>query len=67
MAKTLSDLKTEIMTADHTAEEWLRLNNEVDEALLQASEDEAQAFVDSGAGEMLDMTCSAIRTIRDNR
>lgn len=66
MTKKLSDLKVRIMSVEHTAEEWLKLSDEVDEALLQASEDETQDFVDSGAGEILDMTCSAIRAIRDN-
>lgn len=66
MARTLSDLRIEIMANDHTAIEWLELDDEVNKALLQASEDEAQAFVESGAGEILDMACSAIRTIRDS-
>lgn len=64
MAKTLSDLRKEILLADHTAEDWLRLSEEVDEAISSAPEDEVQSFVDSGAGEMLDMACSAIEVIR---
>lgn len=63
MAKTLSDLRNEILLVNHTAEEWLRLDDEVNEAILNASEDEVRSFVDSGAGEMLDMACSAIKVI----
>lgn len=63
MAKTLSDLRNEILLADHTAEDWLRLDDEVNEAISNASEDEVQSFVDSGAGEMLDMVCSAIKVV----
>ena len=63
MAKTLSDLRNEILLVNHTAEEWLRLDDEVNEAILNASEDEVRSFVYSGAGEMLDMACSAIKVI----
>ena len=63
MAKTLSDLRNEILLVNHTAEEWLRLDDEVNEAILNASEDEVRSFVDSGAGEMLDMVCSAIKVV----
>ena len=61
MAKTLSDLRNEILLVNHTAEEWLRLDDEVNEAILNASEDEVRSFVDSGAGEMLDMILSGIQ------
>lgn len=64
MARLLSELEDEIMTQDHTMEDWLNLDTEVNEALAQASEEEIQAFVDSGAGEALDMACSAIREIQ---
>ena len=66
MAKTLQDLKLEIMTANHTTEQWLKLEVDVNEAMLRASEGDIQNFVDSGAGEMLDMACSAVRAIRHN-
>ena len=63
MARLLSELEDEIMTQIHTMEDWLNLDAEVIEAFAQASEEEIQAFVDSGAGEALDMACSAIREI----
>ena len=44
-----------------TNEDWLRIEKEVAEAMKSASEAEIDEFVDSGAGEALDMTCSAIR------
>ena len=44
-----------------TDDEWLRLEKEVAEAMKSASEAEIEEFIDSGAGEVLDMTCSAIR------
>lgn len=64
MARLLSELENEIMTQNHTMEEWLNLDAEVNDAFAQASEEEIQAFVDSGAGEALDMACSAIREIQ---
>lgn len=63
MARSLSELENVIMTGNHTMQEWLLLDKEVDEAIAVASEKEIQVFVDSGAGEMLDMSCSAIREI----
>ena len=54
-----------VLNSDHSMEEWLKLQEEVKEALKHATEDDAQGFADSGAGEMLDMTCSAIRRIQD--
>ena len=61
MARSLSELKCEIVLKDHSQAEWFLLDQEVNEAILSASEDEIQNFVDSGAGEMLDMICSAYR------
>ena len=46
------------MTQSHTKEEWLKLDREVDDAFTNASEEEIQKFVDSGAGVILDMTIS---------
>lgn len=66
MQKSLSELKCKIISSDHTVEEWLSLDREVNDAIQQASEEEIQEFVDSGAGELLDMTCSAIRSMRNN-
>ena len=66
MQKSLLDLKHEIMSSSNTAEDWIRLDREVDEAIQRASEEDVQKFVDSGAGEMLDMACSAIKTMHNN-
>ena len=54
------------MSSSNTAEDWIRLDREVDEAIQRASEEDVQKFVDSGAGEMLDMACSAIKTMHNN-
>ena len=61
MARSLLELKHIIMTQNHSATEWLRLDKEVDAAMKNASEADINEFIDSGAGEELDMTCSAIR------
>ena len=53
MQKSLLDLKHEIMTSSNTAEDWIRLDREVDEAIQRASEEDVQKFVDSGAGEIV--------------
>ena len=64
--KSLADIQKEIMLNVNTAEDWERLDKEVDKAMIEATDDEVQAFVDSGAGEALDMACSALREIRKN-
>lgn len=61
MARSLSKIRYDIMVERLTDDEWLRLEKEVAEAMKSASEAEIEEFVDSGAGEVLDMTCSAIR------
>lgn len=61
MGRRLSELRHEIMTGDLSVEEWLQLDQEVTEALADASEAEIEEFVNSGAGETLDMICSAYR------
>ena len=67
MARSLKELEKEIMRQDNRFEDWTRLDKEVDEAMLQSTEAEIDAFVESGAGEILDMTCSAIRNIQKNQ
>lgn len=64
MARSLSQIRHDIMIERLTDEDWLRLEKEVAEAMKIASEAEINEFVDSGAGEALDMSCSAIREIR---
>ena len=51
------------MTQSHSAADWLSIDKEVDAAMKNASEADISEFIDSGAGEELDMTCSAIREI----
>ena len=64
MARHLLELKRVIMTQNHSVADWLSLDKEVNEAMKNATEAEINEFVDSGAGEELDMTCSAIREIK---
>ena len=66
MHKSLLDLKHEIMSSSNTVEDWIRLDHEVNEAIQLASEEDVQKFVASGAGEMLDMACSAIKAMHNN-
>ena len=61
MARSLSKIRYYIMVERLTDDEWLQLEKEVAEAMKSASEAEIEEFIDSGAGEVLDMTCSAIR------
>ena len=67
MVKQLAELQREIMLMDNTVEDWERLTHEVNEAMTNATDDEIQKFVDSGAGEELDMMCSALAEIRKRR
>ena len=61
MSRSLSEYQREIMLGNHSKDEWLLLDREVNEAMASATEDEIQAFVDSGAGDMLDMICAAYK------
>ena len=63
IARSLLELKHIIMTQSHSAADWLSIDKEVDAAMKNASEADINEFIDSGAGEELDMTCSAIREI----
>ena len=67
MARSLLELKHIIMTQNHNAESWMSLDKEVNEAMKNATEAEIDEFVDSGAGEELDMTCSAIREMKKEK
>lgn len=64
MARRLSELRREIMAGDLSVKEWLQLDQEVNDAFANASEEEIQKFVDSGAGEMLDMIISGFKYMR---
>ena len=63
MARRLLYVGQDILRGKHTAEEWLNLEKEATEAMAAATNKEIDNFVDSGAGEALDMSCSAIREI----
>jgi len=63
MARRLLYVGQDILRGKHTAEEWLKLEKEATEAMEAATSEEIDVFVDSGAGEALDMSCSAIREI----
>lgn len=52
------------MTERPDMNEWLNLEAEVSTAMANANDEEIEAFVESGAGEILDMSCSAIRIIQ---
>lgn len=67
MARPLADIEKIIMAQSPAKKQaWLTLEKEAAEAMKEASEEEIEAFVDSGAGEILDMTCRAIRNIQKN-
>nr|DAT27058.1 MAG TPA: hypothetical protein [Bacteriophage sp.] len=54
MPRSLKKLKKVIFGEDMTDEEWLKIHEEVNEALKSATEKEKQDFWDSGAGDMLE-------------
>ncbi len=54
MPRSLKKLKKVIFGEDMTDEEWLKIHEEVNEALKSATEKEKQDFLDSGAGDMLE-------------
>ena len=64
MARSLKELQVAIMQGNNRHEEWMCLEKEVDEAMRISTEEEIRDFVDSGAGEVLDMLCSAVRNIQ---
>ena len=66
MARSLKEISHIIMTERPNTESWLALEEEVSVAMETANEEEIEVFVESGAGEILDMTCSAIRNIQKN-
>lgn len=67
MVRSLSEIGHVIMTEKPEMEEWITLEAEVAKAMEIASDEEIEAFAESGAGEILDMTCSAIRNIQNNK
>lgn len=61
MARKLNELRKVIMLNNHTREEWMRIEKEVEQAMKESTEAEVEDFVESGAGEILDMICEAYR------
>lgn len=61
MARKLDQLRKVIMLDHPTREDWLRIEQEVAEAMKEATETEIEDFVESGAGEILDMVCEGYR------
>ena len=65
--KTLKEIENEIMIGRiSTLEGWRQLSRDTDAAMLQASETEIESFVDSGAGEILDMICLGFGLTNDS-
>lgn len=59
MNKKVDQLIDEILNQQHTEEGWFDLQRRVTEFLQnEATPEEDEYFVDSGAGESLDMICS---------
>ena len=61
MARKLDELKKAIMLNDHKREDWLKIEQEVATAMKESTEEEIDDFVESGAGEILDMICEGYR------
>ena len=55
MANRFQRLVDDILTLNHTPEEWADLKKAFDNAMKVATEEEEQAFADSGAGEAVCM------------
>lgn len=63
----LGILIDEILKENHTFDEWLELEAEVNCYLAELTEEQQDYFADSGAGELLWMMCSAIRGIKEDK
>ena len=61
MARKLDELKKVIMLNDYSREGWLQIEQEVETAIKESTEAEVENFVESGAGEILDMICRGYR------
>ena len=57
MANRYDNLISTILELDHTDAEWKELRKEFDAAVAEATDEELQAFADSGAGEAVCMAC----------
>ena len=52
---------SQIMDYDHSPEDWLSLEKEVNVYIKTVSKDDIEYYTYSGAGEVLYMICSGIR------
>lgn len=57
MENRYTELMNRILELDHSQEEWEDLRKEFDAAVAEATEEELQAFAESGAGESVCMAC----------
>ena len=55
MPKTLIDYEKIIFTSNYTEEEWLKIDKDVTLLFETSTQQEIAEFVQSGAGDMLDM------------
>ena len=53
MNSRLMELKKKIFYGDHSDEQWKKINDEVTEELANATDQEREEFLDSGAGDLL--------------
>ena len=68
MNRKVDQLIDEIMNQQHTEEGWFDLQRRVTDFLLnEATPEEDEYFVDSGAGESLDMICSGFIYFKDKK
>lgn len=66
MSDELQKLVDEIFGSEHTDREWLELEKRTNEYFKNNwSYDEHLQFLETGAGETLDMMCAGIRYKRD--
>ena len=57
MANRYAGLVDRILELNHSEEDWKTLRKEFDAAVADATEEEMQGFVESGAGEAVCMAC----------
>lgn len=53
MNSRLGALKKKIFYGNHSNEQWKKINDEVSEEFLKATNQEREEFLDSGAGDLL--------------
>ena len=53
MGSKLKEFQNKIFSGDYSDEEWVQINRSVQKEFQNASDDEKQEFIDSGAGNLL--------------